>query len=63
VPRCRTCFDELEDKALVCPRCGEATEYYRAQSRLRLWLRLLGYYALFALIAVLIVRALLGRGG
>ncbi len=59
--RCKVCFDELEDKALACPRCGEATDYYRSQSRVRLWLRLLAYYALFGAIAYTIVTALLSR--
>ncbi len=57
--RCRVCFDELKDKDLVCRRCGEATDFFRTQTRTRLWLRLLGYYALFGVIAYAIVTLLL----
>lgn len=57
--RCKVCFDELEPKALACPRCGAATEYFARQSRAKLWGRLLGYYTLFAFIAYALVRLLL----
>jgi hypothetical protein len=52
--RCRVCFDEVDPKAFVCPRCGAETDYYRSQSRLKLWARLIAFFAVFAVMGLLI---------
>lgn len=56
--RCRECFDEVDPKSFVCPRCGAATDYFRGQSKARLWARLLTILALFVVAGFLLWKLL-----
>ena len=61
VVRCPVCFDEVEPKALVCPRCRSETLYFRSRSRMSLWLRLALLVAAFVLAAFLLINAIASR--